>query len=72
LARIFRVPGFAVFPEFIERYEELFGELLPDVWHDSLGIAPDQRVFSDSAGRMWVTREGSSAELLTEQGDPVL
>lgn len=60
------------FPEFIERYEELFGELLPDVWYDSLDIAPDQRVFNDSAGRMQATREGSSAELLTEQGDPVL
>lgn len=57
---------------FTGRYEELFGELLPDVWYDPRDITPGQRVFNDSAGRMCVQRRGGSAELLDEHGDPVL
>lgn len=60
------------FEEFREKYEDLFGEPLPDVWYNRRGVAPDQRVFSDWAGRMTVAQHDSAAELVDDTGDAVI
>jgi len=60
------------FSEFREKYEELFGEPLPDVWYDRRGLTTGQRVFSDWAGSMTVERHDSVAELLDDTGDIVV
>ena len=60
------------FNEFCETYEELFHELLPDVWYDPRNIVPTQRVFNDSAGHMHVVRHGTLIELADDDGGPLL
>jgi hypothetical protein len=60
------------FEEFRERYEELFGEPLPDVWYNRRGVTPDQRVFGDLAGRMTVAQHDSVASLVDDSGDVVI
>lgn len=60
------------FPEFCGRYEELFDELLPDLWYDSRNIVVAQRIFNDSAGRMTVARHGSVAEIRDGRGEALL
>jgi hypothetical protein len=60
------------FEEFRERYEELFGEALPDVWYNRRGVTTDQRVFSDLAGSMTVAQHDSVAELVDDTGDVVI
>lgn len=60
------------FEEFREKYEELFEEMLPDVWYDRRGVTPDQRVFGDLAGSMTVAQHDSVAELVDDTGDVVI
>jgi hypothetical protein len=57
------------FPEFCTRYEELFGELLPEVWLDPRNVVVGQRVFNDEAGELSIARSGSAAELIDASGD---
>ncbi|HEX3289621.1 MAG TPA: hypothetical protein VHT50_34335 [Mycobacterium sp.] len=60
------------FEEFREKYEDLFGEPLPDVWYNRRGVTTGQRVFSDWAASMTVQRHDSVAELLDDTGDIVV
>jgi hypothetical protein len=60
------------FAEFRSRYEDFFGEPLPDVWYDARGITPSRRVFCDAAGSHTVSRRGSEVELLDQTGDVVM
>ncbi len=60
------------FPEFRGRYEALFGEPLPDVWYNSRGITPAQRMFNDSAGSMTVAHHDSVVELLDDEGEVIV
>ena len=60
------------FEEFREKYEDLFGEPLPDVWYNLRGVSPDRRVFCDLAGSMTVAQRDSVAELVDDTGDVVI
>jgi hypothetical protein len=60
------------FEEFREKYEDLFGEPLPDVWYNRRGVTPDRRVFCDLAGSMTVAQRDSVAELVDDTGDVVI
>lgn len=60
------------FGEFRALYEQTFGEPLPDVWYDTRGITPAQRIFSDWAGTMTVAQHDAVAELRDDTGDIVI
>ncbi len=60
------------FAGFQERYEAFFNEPLPDVWYDIRNIAPDRRIFNDSAATMNVARHDSTVDLVDEAGAVVL
>ncbi len=60
------------FGEFRSLYEETFSEPLPDVWYDTRGVTPAQRIFSDWSGAMTVARHDSVADLLDDTGDIVI
>lgn len=62
----------ATFAEFRERYEELFGTPLPDVWYDHRGVTPRRRVVNERAGLLTTRRDGSQVELLSPSGDLVM
>ena len=60
------------FAGFQERYEAFFNEPLPDVWYDIRNIAPDRRIFNDSAAPMTVARRDSTVDLVDAAGAVVL
>jgi hypothetical protein len=62
----------ASFNAFRIRYEELFGEPLPDVWYDETSVVPSRRVVNDTAERWTVTVDDDIVELVDDAGDPVL
>ena len=45
----------STFGDFSSRYEEVFGEPLPDIWFDGRSIAPSTRVMNDNAGKFEVS-----------------
>jgi hypothetical protein len=60
------------FAGFQDRYEAFFGEPLPDVWFDIRNVAPDRRIFNDSAATMTVARHDLTVDLVDEAGAVVL
>jgi hypothetical protein len=60
------------FAEFRTRYEDFFGEPLPDVWYDARAITTTRRVFCDAVGTHTVRRRESEVALLDDTGDVVV
>jgi hypothetical protein len=61
----------ATFDEFAVRYEEMFGEALPDVWRDETSVTIDRRVLNDNAGVLAVRSGNGMAELVLD-GDVLM
>jgi hypothetical protein len=58
----------ATFGEFADRYEELFGAPLPDVWRDHTSVTTSRRVTNPRAGMLSARRTGDLVELVTLDG----
>jgi hypothetical protein len=59
------------FKEFKTRYEELFGESLPDIWFDANSVTLNRRLFSRWGGPLTVRANGETVELLNSGGESV-
>jgi hypothetical protein len=62
----------ATFAEFRARYEELFGEPLPDTWYDDLSVAPQRRLLNEHAGNLELRAQGDDVALVAPNGEVVL
>ena len=60
-------PGFghrapeATFTEFADRYREMFGFELPDIWDDSTSVTPGRRIVNERAGQLEL---GATADMI--------
>jgi hypothetical protein len=67
-------PGFghrapkATFAEFQDRYREIFGLELPDVWDDSTSVAPHRRIVNDRAGQLELGSTDDMVDLIGHHG----
>jgi hypothetical protein len=59
------------FGMFAERYEELFGEPLPDLWYDEKNVTMDRRIVNARAGTFSLRDDDDMVELLNGEGEPV-
>jgi hypothetical protein len=57
------------FQQFQDRYDELFGIPLPDVWYDERHVTTRTRVLNDGAGMLALREHGGMVELVTPLGD---
>lgn len=63
----------STFTDFRERYEALFGQPLPDVWHDICFITVNRRMLvDDRAGRLTLARSDGYVALCRTDGTAVL
>ncbi|MEW9836509.1 glycine-rich domain-containing protein [Mesorhizobium marinum] len=62
----------ASFAEFCDRYRQLFGQSLPDVWYDERSLAPDRRLRNALAGKLTIRRQGETLDLVADTGDILL
>ncbi len=60
------------FKEFNQRYEELFGTPIPEIWIDARNVTPRRRVLNDHVGRMTLRDDAGMIELLNGNGELVL
>lgn len=61
----------ATFAEFRDRYEELFGEPLPDCWYDERSITLDRRILDNRVGRLLMLQDADRVELIAGGGEVV-
>ena len=54
---------------FRERYQELFGSPLPDIWYDEKSVTMERRVLNERAGLLNLRHEGEMIDLVTPAGD---
>jgi hypothetical protein len=64
--------GTITFEQFSERYEELFGTPLPDVWYDARNVTIRRRVLNDHAGQLTLQDNAGMVDLLHSRGDMLL
>ncbi len=62
----------ATFAMFRQRYEELFGQPLPDVWLDETSVNPDSRIVNELAGQLTLRRDGDMIDLVSVHGDTLI
>jgi hypothetical protein len=62
----------ASFAMFAERYEELFGSPLPDIWYDERSVTVDRRVVNENSRLLTVRDEGEDVHLLAPGGDVLM
>ena len=62
-----RAPA-ATFAEFAERYREVFGVELPEIWDDSTCVAPSRRVLNDRAGQLELGAADGMVDLVARNG----
>lgn len=60
------------FKEFNQRYEELFGMSIPEIWIDARHVTPRRRVLNDHVGRMTLRDDAGMIDLLNANGEIVL
>lgn len=60
------------FDGFRSRYQEFFGQPLPDVWYDELSVAPARRVINDAAGTLSAVMADDMAHLYDDAPEPLL
>jgi hypothetical protein len=71
-------PGFerrtpeATFAEFGDRYREIFGADLPDIWDDSSCVRPHRRVLNDRAGNLGLHSADGMVDLIGPHGRVLL
>jgi len=65
-------PPVASFAMFRDRYEELFGTPLPDLWYDERSVTPGRRVLNEQGDRLTLRDSGETLELVTPTGDVLL
>ncbi|AMN41226.1 glycine-rich domain-containing protein [Rhodoplanes sp. Z2-YC6860] len=58
----------ATFAEFAARYETMYGEPLPDCWHDDRSVSLNRRVIDQRIGRLLMQETGGNLELLSGDG----
>ncbi|HXA89899.1 MAG TPA: hypothetical protein VNW96_15300 [Mycobacterium sp.] len=67
-------PGFedrapeATFAEFGDRYREIFGVELPDVWDDSTSVTPHRRILNDRARQLELGSTDDMIDLIGRNG----
>jgi hypothetical protein len=67
-------PGFghrapdATFAEFADRYREMFGVELPDLWDDSTSITPNRRIVNERAGQLELGATDDMIDLIGRNG----
>jgi hypothetical protein len=61
-------PPTATFEEFAQRYREIFGAPLPDVWHDSTCVTPHRRVLNDRAGQLDLSTADGMIDVVAPSG----
>ena len=59
------------FRMFADRYEELFGEPLPDVWYDEKNVTLRRRIVNARAGTYSLRDSEDMVELLNGKGEPI-
>jgi hypothetical protein len=62
-------PPEASLEEFAARYEEVFGEALPDLWWDDRALIPGRRLVNYHGANLAVRVEGERAELRYERDE---
>jgi hypothetical protein len=60
------------FKLFQDRYRELFGTPLPDVWYDERNVTTRRRVLNDRAGSLTLRDGLEMVEILSPQGEVML
>lgn len=60
------------FQQFSERYKELFGSPLPDIWYDARTVTTRRRVLNDHAGRLTLRDSAGAVELVSPSGDMLI
>jgi hypothetical protein len=58
----------ASFDMFKARYEELFGQPLPQVWLDETSVCVESRIGNQMAGRLTLGRDGELVHLISPSG----
>lgn len=58
----------ATFVEFAARYETMYGEPLPDCWHDDRSVELNRRIIDTRIGKLLMQKTGGNLELLNHDG----
>lgn len=61
----------STFSMFAARYEELFGEPLPDLWYDERNVRLGRRIINSRSGTFSLRDDADMVELLNSEGEPV-
>ena len=61
----------STFQMFADRYEDLFGEPLSELWHDEQSVTLDRRIINSRAGSLSLLEDGDMVELINGKGDEV-
>lgn len=56
---------------FAQRYEELFGEPLPDLWYDEKNVTLDRRIVNSRRHAFYLQDDDDMVELLSNEGEAV-
>ena len=59
----------ATFAEFAARYERMYGEPLPDCWHDEKNVGLDRRVIDGRIASLLMRDDGETIELVNGDGE---
>lgn len=62
----------ATFAEFGERYRELFGVDLPELWDDATSVTPHRRILNDHAGKLRLAHVDGMIDLIVMDGHSVM
>jgi hypothetical protein len=58
----------ATFAEFAARYQSLYGEALPDCWHDDKSVGLNRRVIDGRIASLLMRDDGETIELVNHDG----
>jgi hypothetical protein len=61
----------STFGMFADRYLELFGEPLPELWYDEKNVTLERRIVNSRAGTFGLRDDDDMVELLNGKGEPV-
>jgi hypothetical protein len=69
---VVKSPSAPSFEGFQNRYQELFGVPLPDVWYDEKSVTTQRRVLNDYAGKLTLRDGEGMVDLLSATGEVLL
>jgi hypothetical protein len=61
----------STFDMFVDKYMELFGEPLPDLWYDEKNVTLERRIVNARAGTLSLRDDDDMVELVNSKGEPV-